>query len=78
MEDIYGQRGNGMGRYAQHNNPAFNNNQFNNYNQQQQAPQEAYDPYNQQNPQQNFYSQQQVGKLSNKASLKAIYSKTER
>ena len=43
MEDIYGQRGNGMGRYAQHNNPAFNNNQFN-YNQQQQAPQEAYDP----------------------------------
>ena len=64
MEDIYGQRGNGMGRYAQHNNPAFNNNQFNNYNQQQQAPQEAYDPYNQQNPQQNFYSQQQVGERS--------------
>jgi len=57
MEDIYGQRGNGMARYAQ-NNPAFNANQFGNYNQQQ--PQEAFDPYNQQNPQQNFYQQQQV------------------
>jgi len=56
MEDIYGQRGNGMARYAQ-NNPAFNANQFGNYNQQQ--PQEAFDPYNQQNPQQNFYQQQQ-------------------